>query len=99
MTYQANSTHAQLPTTVRTAVDKLVLPYLERDEEKAEPIEGVFYRNISGIYHSEWLSAYVNETTPFWNGTLPEGYDRPDNSTIGKLTLVLDTDRSVNKSI
>ncbi|KAJ1936339.1 hypothetical protein FBU59_005086, partial [Linderina macrospora] len=99
MTFQTNSTHAQLPSSVRAAVDKLVLPHLERDAEKTTPIDGVFYRNISGIYHSEWQAAYVNETTPFWNGTLPEGYDRPDNNTMGKMTLVLDTDRSANKSI
>ncbi|KAJ2699849.1 hypothetical protein H4218_002423 [Coemansia sp. IMI 209128] len=54
-------------------------------------------RDVTGTYHGEWVADHNTQATPFWNGTLPSGYSRPEDGSTGRLKLVLSSESTSHR--
>ncbi|KAJ2824290.1 hypothetical protein FBU31_004035 [Coemansia sp. 'formosensis'] len=92
LTYADNSTFTLLPGDVQDSVGALL-----RNGSKSLALSGnEFTKDVAGIYHGEWVADHNAQTTPFWNGTLPSGYSRPNDGATGRMTMVLHNEATDN---
>ncbi|KAJ2749480.1 hypothetical protein GGI19_005639 [Coemansia pectinata] len=95
LTYEDNSTFTLLPDDVQGSVGAL----LRNSNKRLVLSDSEFTKDVAGTYHGEWESEHNAQTTPFWNGTLPSGYSRPDDGATGRLTMVLRSEAIENDNV
>ncbi|PVU90393.1 hypothetical protein BB559_000484 [Furculomyces boomerangus] len=80
------------PSQSKEELKKVIYP------ETTNP-NNIYYQNITGIVKGSWRAKAVNETTRWWNGTLPTGYSRiPDNQE-GELLIQIESIKTKTKNI
>ncbi|KAJ1663125.1 hypothetical protein IW140_005324 [Coemansia sp. RSA 1813] len=101
LSYPEASTYTSLPSNVRHRVDSMLNITASGRSSEPASAASTYFENVSGIYTGKWLAEHVVETAQQLpsNTSIPEGYKRPADKSLGRLTMALGSDEPPNKTL
>ncbi|KAJ2549178.1 hypothetical protein EV175_004545 [Coemansia sp. RSA 1933] len=103
LSYHENSTYTSLPSHVRHSVDSMLNMTTFRHSSRVGVEAGLFAENVAGIYTGSWIAEHVTENSQphqsHLDDSIPDGYKRPADKALGRLTMTLDSDELSDKSV